>query len=343
MCLLSLSALPMPLLAQPQAQTMMEVEAMQGAVRVARTDGSDNLARSGSALAAGDAVSTSAQAHVDLQLYRYGQFDLGENSALQLLRLPFSGYDSDLSTDLRLQHGYVRIVWKRPGSLLWPLTIAYGERRVSLSPGEYFFDSSAAEQLCIAGGEAMVSGASGQQQMLHGPACYRLHGELTPQRSERSVEDFIAMRGARRILAQTSAAPAVAVAGQPASAPAESVVEAPAAQATAALASSPAAPSETRIDEAPAAPAQATLETAPRAQSGWTLNVTSVTTLATAQQDVARLIAAGYKPSIQTAQLNGKQWYRVQVGGFASALEAKSAGTQIEQKLGYTGTWTIKP
>lgn len=335
MCLLSLIALPLPLSAQPQAQTMMEVEAMQGTVRVARTDGSDNLARSGSALAAGDAVSTSAQAHVDLQLYRYGQFDLGENSALQLLRLPFSGYDSDLSTDLRLQHGYVRIVWKRPGSLLWPLTIAYGERRVSLSPGEYFFDSSAAEQLCIAGGEAMVAGASGQQQMLHGPACYRLHGELTPQRSERSAEEFIAMRGARRILAQT---PAAVAAVQPASAPADSVVETPAAQAIA-TAPPPAAPTETRIDEVPAAPVQV----APRAQSGWTLNVTSVTSLATAQQDVARLIAAGYKPSIQTAQLNGKQWYRVQVGGFASALEAKSAGTQIEQKLGYTGTWTIKP
>lgn len=326
-CLLSLVSLP--LYAQTSKQPMMQVEAIQGTVRVARTDGSDNPTRAGSALAAGDAVSTGVQSRADLQLSRYGQIELGAEAAVHLLRLPFSGYDSDLSTDLRLQHGYLRVVWKRPGPQLWPLTIALGEQRASLAPGEYFFDTHAGEQLCIAGGEVMLTLDDGQQ-MLHGPACYRIDAGRMPQRSERTAAEFIAMRESRHILAAQPSAPATAtaIAAEPPAAVA--MTDAPVDAATESAASPPAEPA-------------ATVQEAPRAQSGWTLNVTSVTELATAQRDVARLMDAGYAPSIQTAQVNNRQWYRVQISGFATVAAAKAAGAQIEQRLGYTGTWTIKP
>ncbi|HVT36108.1 MAG TPA: hypothetical protein VHE37_11000, partial [Nevskiaceae bacterium] len=84
-------------------------------------EGQTRVAHANDALAAGDAVTAAGSGGTTLQLDRYGALELGPAATLSVLRLPFSSYASDLATALKLDGGYLRIVWKYPAlSAPWP-------------------------------------------------------------------------------------------------------------------------------------------------------------------------------------------------------------------------------
>lgn len=142
----------------------------------------------------GDQISA-AGGRAALKIDRYGSLELGPGAVMVVERLPFASYASELNTELRLDAGYMRVLWKRSGKATpWPLAVQLAGVRLTLSSGEYFFDASTqGAQLCVAGGEAALAGEGGST-LFDGPACYQLADGAPGQRSTRAGADFIAMR-----------------------------------------------------------------------------------------------------------------------------------------------------
>lgn len=75
----------------------------------------------------------------------------------------------------------------------------------------------------------------------------------------------------------------------------------------------------------------------------WALNVASYADAASAERQAAQLRGAGYPVAVQPATVNGKNWYRVQVPGYASQQAAKAAAQELQSKLGLKGVWVVRP
>jgi len=75
----------------------------------------------------------------------------------------------------------------------------------------------------------------------------------------------------------------------------------------------------------------------------WALNVASYADAASAERQAAQLRGAGYPVSVQPATVNGRNWYRVQVPGYASQQAAKAAAQELQSKLGLKGVWVVRP
>jgi len=83
---------------------------------------------------------------------------------------------------------------------------------------------------------------------------------------------------------------------------------------------------------------------AANATGSWALNIASYSEVGVAEQEAARLRAAGYpSATTQPASVNGKTWHRVQIRGFASEPVARSAAQEIKDKLGLKSIWVVKP
>lgn len=76
----------------------------------------------------------------------------------------------------------------------------------------------------------------------------------------------------------------------------------------------------------------------------WVLNAASYSESAVATAEAQRLRAAGFTNVItQPAVINGKQWYRVQITGYADEPSARKAALELKNKLGLQNVWVLKP
>jgi cell division septation protein DedD len=74
----------------------------------------------------------------------------------------------------------------------------------------------------------------------------------------------------------------------------------------------------------------------PSASGGWVVNVASLTDAKAATAERQRLQQAGFNVEVQTAQMEGRTWYRVRATGFTSREQAQVYSDMIRHKMGVT-------
>lgn len=305
-----------------------------------------------------DRIVTDRTGRMKLNLARHGFIEVGANSEVGIERLPFATFARDLKSIFSVSKGYFRVVWKHPQlSTHWPLFVTLAGHRIGLTSGEYFFSNTGSEQrACVAAGQMDVQTAGSTEaetETIKPPACVRFVANTTPQLIARNPDDWIAVRRGYDIDATTTsmlaavvAAPARPPSPAPARAPiiaAASSTAAPAAPviARAPVASAPKASPKAAAASQPKLPIAAVVSTA--TGGDWALNIASYTEVAAAEQEVARLRGAGYEASSQSALVNGRNWYRVQLRGFADQAAARAAALKLKTELGLQNIWVLKP
>jgi len=76
---------------------------------------------------------------------------------------------------------------------------------------------------------------------------------------------------------------------------------------------------------------------------GWVINLTSVSSAESAQQEVARLQLLGVKAQSIRTEARGKIWYRIRVAGFATREEAQAQAELLGESLNIPDIWVGKP
>lgn len=80
--------------------------------------------------------------------------------------------------------------------------------------------------------------------------------------------------------------------------------------------------------------------TAPLAVVGrWKVNLASFTDRKKAESIYKRLQADSVNPTLETAEIDGRQRYRLTVGGFASRSDAASFANKVNRRYGLSGAW----
>lgn len=349
---------------------VLTVDTVSGGVTVER-DGKRMNPKVGDALQEQDLIVTQGSGRLTLRFARHGFLDVGPNTEAGVERLPFAAYAKDLKSIFSLSRGYLRVVWKHPQlSTSWPLYIYMSGHRISLTSGEFFFQHNGSEQLaCTAAGQLALQavGADGVETV-RPPACSRMVAGVPTQTAPRNPDDWIAVRRGFSLSPGTE----VAAAPPRPSAPAPRAVRDPAPAATGddlpgvststAAGPGPVVPapvlptpsSAPRTGMVPAAPIPA-IAAAPAAaapsiptasadrRGAWALNVASYADTASAEKQAEQLRVAGYSGAVQSATVNGKVWYRVQVIGYPSQQAARTAAQELQSKLGLKGIWVVKP
>ena len=334
---------------------LLSVDSAGGAASLSRGDAAAALKKSDE-LRENDTLKLGAGARLTLGIARHGFADLGPGAELALERLPFASYAADLRTVLRLNSGYLRLVWKHPAqSTSWPLFVYFGNMRASLASGEYFFENNAGNlSMCIAAGEAAVSSVGGSRpEMLQGPACYRLTAGAPPQKVLHDAGDFVTVRenfalGELGAIVSRPPAPATQPSVRspfynPPRPQATTVPETKTGEAIAPAAPRPPAPAAvTGPEQVTAAPEPQALPAPVAGDGPWVLNVGSHADQASAESEAQRLREAGYAATVNPAEVKGRRWYRVQLRDLGSADEARALARLFKDKFGYKDAWIIK-
>lgn len=319
-----------------------------------------------------DRLSTQAGGRLDLSISRHGFIELGGDSVLTVERLPFSTFDVDLHTHFRVERGYFRLVWKHADfAARWPMVMDVGPFRVNATSGEYFIEHDPQRTLlCVAEGEVAIN-TPGQPEaaVLSASACYRLLSGAPAQVAAVAPEQFMTVRGERKLLplsvvlglagGEVETAAAEPVPPPVAALPSVSAVPSPTASLQAerdrAIRSAAVGPATVTATAAPPrvttpptprpSPAPPTRPPTPTSEvvAGWSLNVASLTTREAAEKVRQPLIGAGFLPEIVIATVEGRQWYRVQFRGLASAGEARELAARLERETGVKGAWVVPP
>lgn len=97
-----------------------------------------------------------------------------------------------------------------------------------------------------------------------------------------------------------------------------------------------AAKAETPKTAAPQPAPKPVAASKPASGGGWVVNVASLTDAKAAAAEQQRLQQAGFKAEVQTAEMNGRTWYRVRATGFSSREEAQVYSDMVRHKMGVT-------
>lgn len=76
--------------------------------------------------------------------------------------------------------------------------------------------------------------------------------------------------------------------------------------------------------------------TASKSAGGWVVNVASLTDAKAAEAEKQRMKQAGFNVEVQTAQMDGRTWYRVRATGFSSREQAQVYSDMIRHKMDVT-------
>lgn len=320
------------------------------------------ILRFGVALQPQDRVITGLRGQVDIDIDRHGFLELGPSARLALERVPFASYARDLRTQLRLEEGYLRVVWKHPGlSQEWPIVIDFSSFRVHLTRGEFFFQHRDDRVLlCIAEGAVSVTSAVQSSPVaLPAAACYRLLPGAAPIPVAQSDSVFIDVREQRDLTAlalrsRLTLATAPGELPPPTPRPLNPQLSFDAAM-RASINGDPTPPPR-RTEPEPALPtATAALPTPyptysprPSAIDGiggvtWGLNIASLSTRGAAEVLQAELKERGYATAITPAVVRERNWYRVQILGLPDAAAARVLAERFMADTGLTNVWVVKP
>jgi cell division septation protein DedD len=80
----------------------------------------------------------------------------------------------------------------------------------------------------------------------------------------------------------------------------------------------------------------------PKSSSPWVVNLVSLHDKAAATQFTEKARTRGIRADINQFDINGKQTWRVQVGGFSTRDEANAYGDTSKEKLGLSSVWIYK-
>lgn len=262
-------------------------------------------------------------ARLTLKLAAHGFIDLGPGADVTVDRLPYASFADDLRTVLRLQKGYLRVVWNHPpAAARWPLFVVMGTHRLQLTNGEFFFESSgAALTACAASGQMVLTDSRGLSTPLPDASCHRLDSGR-PQSTTYRAGDWVAIRENFAL-----GAPEAVAAAAPSVAP---VVDPDARR------------PRVQIETVPALQPMAAAPITKPGATGWVINVASLSHESKAERHAEKLRTAGYPARVRAAQVNGRTWYRVQLSGYANRLEANAAADELGAKLGVVDAWASR-
>jgi hypothetical protein len=241
-CLAAVAAYVLaPATAHAQGQ-LLRIQELQGKAELQR-GGRSQAAAEGGVLQTDDTLVLGSGARAALKLGRHGLVELGPGSSVQIERLPFATYATDLRTVLRLRQGYLRVIWKQPPlDINWPLFVYVDTDSANLITGEYFFEKSGDRRaLCSAEGDLTLTGAGhADSTKVEADNCWVVAPGVAGLRKAVDMDDWVAVRQ-RRALGRLADVPKTAVAAAPAPAPANPppVVAAAAPQAVAKPAEKP--------------------------------------------------------------------------------------------------------
>ncbi|WP_411888121.1 SPOR domain-containing protein [Hydrocarboniphaga effusa] len=250
-CLAAVTAFAlMPVAAYAQGQ-LLRIQELQGKAELQR-GGRSQAAAEGGVLQADDVLVLGSGARAALKLGRHGLLELGPGSSVQIERLPFATYATDLRTVLRLQKGYLRVIWKQPPlDIHWPLFVYVDTDSANLITGEYFFEKTSlgkageGRALCSAEGDLTLTGAGhADSTKVEADSCWIVAPGVAGLRKAVDMDDWIAVRQ-DRTLGRMAQAPRTAVAA--ASAPAPATASAP--PTVAAATPQPAKPAERPVEK----------------------------------------------------------------------------------------------
>lgn len=310
------------------------------------------------ALGLHDTLISGARGYADLQLGRHGVLEMGASTRLKVHQLPFASFATDLRTEVRLEKGYLRVVWKHPElTLRWPLIIDVGPYRAHLSSGEYFFEQRDADvTVCVAEGElALAVPGEGLPKPLGAPACFRLSSGTPIVAAPQALAAFVPVRSARALGAVVTAAgftltPPIVRGPVPTARPSFNQAMNTVINGGAPPPRPPTMPLPTaapRLAEAPTSPPPVSPAPAPApAAAGgptWALNVASLASRDAALQIQQQLIGKGYEPVIVPTEVQGRLWFRVQFTGLPSAAVAQALAAKLKAETGFSGAWVIPP
>jgi len=77
-------------------------------------------------------------------------------------------------------------------------------------------------------------------------------------------------------------------------------------------------------------------------KGGWVINLLSVTSAKSANEELARLRKMGIRADKQTVSKEGRSWYRLRVTGFDSYEGAKAYIETVEKQAGFNSAWVAK-
>ena len=220
-CLAAVTACTfVPATAFAQGQ-LLRIQELQGKAELQR-GGRSQSAAEGGVLQADDTLVLAAGARAALKLGRHGLVEVGPGASVQIERLPFATYAADLRTVLRLQQGYLRVIWKQPPlDINWPLFVYVDTDSANLITGEYFFEKSGDRRaLCSAEGDLSLTGPGHSEgTKVEADSCWIVAPGVAGLRKAVDMDDWVAVRQGRA-LGRVAEAPKTAVAAAPAPMPA---------------------------------------------------------------------------------------------------------------------------
>ena len=95
-------------------------------------------------------------------------------------------------------------------------------------------------------------------------------------------------------------------------------------------------------DLAPAPNVSPAPATAAAGGPGWMVNVASVPDNDAANHLAQQLQGSGFPTAVRQVQVNGKFWFRVQVGAYGSFAEGQAAAAALKSRFGYAGLWITR-
>ncbi len=77
-------------------------------------------------------------------------------------------------------------------------------------------------------------------------------------------------------------------------------------------------------------------------EGAWAVNLMSLDTLAATEFAIKRLTDAGYAAEVYKLSLQGRDWFRIRITGFASKEDARYFAGFIDGKLGVVKPWAVR-
>ncbi|MDB5988270.1 MAG: hypothetical protein JWR16_3323 [Nevskia sp.] len=332
-------------------EPVLTVAAVAGRAEVERL-GERHRLQVGDVLDERDVLHLDDDGHLALRLARGGVLELGPHAELSVEKLPGTARN-DHKSIFNLAHGYLRIAWAPPANVTTPFYLYFSGQRASLTEGEYFFDGEPdAARVCVASGKLTAIPIAGSNPHLLIPAaCYRLSNGAEPESIARDAAAWAGMRRNFSLNAPTSPEAELAANDPSVRGATAAITATPAAatehpRATAAVAPTVADAARLARTEpvrpVPAAPVVAAAPAVTLASGSWAINIASYSDQAPADKQAKELQAGGYNATVQPAQVNGRQWYRVQVRGFDSSAAAQAQMQALKTKSGYANVWVVR-
>ncbi|HEX4871806.1 MAG TPA: hypothetical protein VFV27_05770 [Nevskiaceae bacterium] len=164
------------------AASLLRVEALEGEAHLER-QGQRLPLSAGISVLERDRLVTGedVRTRLSLRLGRQGLVELGPLASLRVERLPFASHADDLRTVLRLDQGFLRMVWQRPAfNTDWPLFLQVGPHQLQPVSGEFFVqDEEGRLAACVAAGELRLTPAGAATAATLMPeACHRLSAPM---------------------------------------------------------------------------------------------------------------------------------------------------------------------